>query len=263
MRTLLTLAAVLAGTANASAQATPPAPPAPPPAASGRLDSHLAAWEKQMADVSTLSAVLTRVNTDKVFKAATKSTGWAAYMKSGTGLTALNKAILELKPDGKTDVSEKLVCTGTYIYQFLPSRKEIHAHEMPRGNRGEVSDSASLGLMFGMKAAVAKERFGLSLAKEDEHYIYVDVMPRRPEDKVEFQRARLILDRRTFLPRQVWMEEPNGNEVLWDMPRMHTGVKIDPRHFDAPKPEPGWKIVPVPKAAPGAEKPRVIRPASP
>lgn len=260
MRALLTLVAVFAVTANVSAQAVPASATVP----ANRLDAHLAAWEARMAEVTTLSTELNRVDTDKVFKSATRYRGWAAYMKSGTGLTALNKAALELKPEGKTEISEKLICTGTYIYQFLPARKEIHAHEMPRGSRGEVADSASLGLMFGMKAAVAKDRFELTLAKEDAHYIYVDVKPRKSEDKTEFQRARLVLDRKTYLPRQVWLEQPNGNEVLWDMPSSAAGVKLDTRYFDAPRAEAGWKIVPVTKSAPGvAEKPRVIRPSAP
>jgi TIGR03009 family protein len=168
-----------------------------------------------------------------------------------------------LKPKGKTEVSEKVICTGTYIYQYIPTKKEIHAHEMTRDKDGKVADNASLGLMFGMKAAAAKARFGLALAKVDDHYIYVDVTPKLAEDKTEFQRARLVLDRNTYLPRQVWLEQPNGNEVLWDLPRSAAGVKLDARYFDAPRPGDGWKIVPVTKAAPGSEKPRVIRPASP
>ncbi|MGL4552619.1 MAG: TIGR03009 domain-containing protein [Gemmataceae bacterium] len=266
MRALFTLAALLAGTANVSAQ-MPPAQTAPSPAEQAELDGYLNRWEQTMAGVTTLSAVLTRVDTDQVFKAATKYEGWAAYMKSGTGLTALNKAILELKPDGKKEISEKVVCTGTYAYVYQPLKKEIQYHEMPRGKGGAVADTASLGLMFGMKASVAKERFGLTLVKVDANYIYVAVTPKKPEDRVEFLQARLVLDKNTFLPRQVWLKQPNANEVLWDMHRIASGVKIDPRHFDAPRPGDGWKVVPAPKEAPGAttaaEKPRVIRPASP
>lgn len=254
MRTLYTsLALALVAAANVSAQG--------PAAAANKLDTYLAAWEKTMAEVKTMSTTLERVDTDKVFKTATKYTGWAAYMKSGTGVSALNKAIVELKPDGKAEFSEKVICTGTYVYQYIPSKKEIHQHEMPRG-KGDVSDNASLGLMFGMKAAAAKERFALSLFKEDAHYVYVDVLPRRAEDKTEFARARLVLNKSTFLPRQVWLEQTNGNTVQWDMPSSASGVAIDARHFNTPRPPDGWKVVPAPKAAASAT-PRVIRPASP
>src|SRR5262245_982227 len=135
MRALFFLAALLAGTANVSAQTVPS------PATAATLDAHLDRWEKAMAGVTTLSTVLNRVDTDKVFKTATEYNGWAAYMKSGTGLTSLNKAILELKPKGKTEVSEKVICTGTYIYQYIPTKKEIHAHEMTRDKDGKVADN--------------------------------------------------------------------------------------------------------------------------
>src|SRR3954466_10791456 len=129
------LAVVIAATANVSAQMPPAKVPAP-----GDLDKYLARWEAKMGDVKTLSALITRIDTDKVFKTATKYTGWAAYMKSGTGATTLNKALLELKPEGKVDIAEKIIATGTYIYRYEPARKEIHSYEMPRPKAGEVGD---------------------------------------------------------------------------------------------------------------------------
>ena len=205
MPPLFSLAAVLAGTANVSAQT--PGPAAPP---TGKLDAYLASWEKTMAGVTTLSTVLIRVDTDKVFKTATKYTGWAAYMKSGTGLTALNKAILELKPEGRRTSARRSSAPAPTSTSTSPPARRSTSTRCRAARTAEVADNASLGLMFGMKAAAAKERFGLTLAKEDEHYVYVDVTPKKAEDRVEFQRARLVLDRKTFLPRQVWLEQPNG-----------------------------------------------------
>src|SRR4051812_33341636 len=116
------LAVLIAATANVSAQMPPVKVPAP-----GDLDKYLTRWEQKMGEIKTLSALITRIDTDKVFKTATKYTGWAAYMKSGTGPTTLNKALLELKPDGKAEIAEKIIATGTYIYKYEPARKEIHS----------------------------------------------------------------------------------------------------------------------------------------
>ncbi|MGL4550333.1 MAG: hypothetical protein ACRC33_04035 [Gemmataceae bacterium] len=90
-----------------------------------------------------------------------------------------------------------------------------------------------------------------SSRKDDERYIYLEVTPKNADDRAEFQRARLVLDRKTFLPRQLWVKQGNANEVLWDMPRSATGVKLDPRYFEKPIREPGWKIVPFPSDAAG------------
>ena len=63
----------------------------------------------------------------------------------------------------------------------------------------------------------------------------------------------------TFLPRQLWFEQANGNQIVWGVPRIDPKAKIDPREFDAPKPPSGWKLVPVEKP----EAPPTIRPSKP
>ncbi len=115
-----------------------------------------------------------------------------------------------------------------------------------------------MSFMFGMKAEEAKKRYVLKLALEDKWYIYVDVLPRFASDKAEFARARLVLDKNTFLPRRLWFEHANGNEITWDIPRVQAGVSIDRRVFDAPKVPKDWKLVPV--SADTNTPPRVVRP---
>ena len=109
-----------------------------------------------------------------------------------------------------------------------------------------------------MRAEEAKRRYVLNLAREDRYYIYVDVTPRFPADRADFQRARLVLNKDNFLPRQLWFEHPNGNEVTWDIPALKTGVPLDRRAFDAPRPPKDWKLVPVSRNNP---PPRVARPS--
>ncbi len=162
---------------------------------------------------------------------------------------------MELKQEGKPDFAEKIICTGTYLYKFEPPQKEIRAYELPRPTPGQVADNNFMSFMFGMKAEEAKKRYTLTLAKEDKWYIYVDVAPRFAADKNEFARARLVLNRDSFLPRQLWFEHANGNEITWDIPQLRSGVSIDRRSFDAPKPPPGWKLVPVNRATSGGFHP--------
>jgi TIGR03009 family protein len=254
---VMVLAVLLATGAGALAQTTP-APQTDTKADAAKLDDHLQKWEKKMREVQTLSASLTRLDKDKVLRQTTKLTGFAQYMKSGSGTTALNLAVLELKLDGKNDVAEKIVCTGTYLYQFAPAQKEIKAYEMPRPKPGQVADDGFLGLLFGMKAEEAKKRYALTLSKENQWYVYVDIAPRDKEDKADFARAQLVLSKDTYLPRRLWFEHANGNEVTWDIPTLKSGVTLDRRHFDAPKPPAGWKLVPVTRDT--RPQPRVARP---
>jgi len=236
---LVTAVLLLTGAA-ASAQSTPAPKSAPAPSDDRKLDGYLAKWEQKMLEVKTLNAQLTRIDKDKVFNKSTKYVGSAQYLRSGEGQSSLNLAALELKLDGKNDVAEKMICTGTYLYVFAPPQKEIRVYEIPRGKTDSFLD-----LLFGMKADEVKKKYTLTLAKEDRWYVYVDVAPKDAKDKADFSRARLVLRKDNYLPRQLWFEHSNGNEVTWDVPEVKTGVELSRKLFDAPKAPNGWKLVPV------------------
>lgn len=262
-RHLHVLALALAAGAVASAQTASttkaPARPAPTAVTAANLDKYLKSWEAEMKKVTALSAEINRADKDATFGTTSRYSGRAMYMKSGTGDNAMNLGLLELKPEGKTDIAEKVVCTGTYLYQFAPAQKEIKAYEMPRPKPGQVADDGFLGLLFGMKAEEAKRRYELKLVKEDQHYFYVEVLPRLPQDKADFQRSRLVLNKDNFLPRQLWFEQPNGDEVTWDLPRTQNGAPLDRKEFVAPQPPKDWKLVQPPPASAPDVPPRVIR----
>jgi TIGR03009 family protein len=263
---LVLMAVVLAlSAARAQGPAAPKAPP-PKPAAAAILDKHLNQWEQAMRKVTTLHAQLTRIEKDKTFGAVVKSTGFAQYMRAGTGPSTMNLALLELRREGKTEIAEKFVCTGTYLYHFAPAQKEIRAYALPKPKPGQVADDNFMSFLFGMKAEEARRRYVLEMTKEDKWYVYVNIAPRFPADRADFQRAQLVLSRDTFLPRRLWFEHANGNEITWDVPNIRTGVTLERRNFDAPRPPEGWKLVVVPRAAaapPAAPPPRVARPGSP
>jgi len=242
-RVVLTLSALLLPWGLAFSQ--PQAPPAAPPGGDQRLDAYLQKWEREMANVQTLAAQLNRVEKDPVFKSTQKYTGYAQYMKVRSGSRTDNLATLEMRPEGKPEIAEKIVITGAYLYQFQPARKEIQAIALPQPQVGGVSDDNLMSLLFGVKAAEARRRYELKLTNEDQYYIYVSITPRNQQDKADFQRARLVLNKDTFLPRQLWFEQPNGGEVTWDIPAIKSGVQLRREDFDAPKPPPDWKMLQV------------------
>ena len=158
--------------------------------------------------------------------------------------------------ENQREIAEKFVCTGTFLYQFSPAKREIHAIELPRREGGQVADDNFLTLLFGVKAAEARRRYDLKLSNEDQYYIYVDVKARNEQDKADFQRARIVLNKDTFLPRQLWFEQPNSSEVTWDIPRIESGVRLNRADFDAPTPPKDWKLIQEPRTT---VAPRAIR----
>ncbi|MBY0522507.1 MAG: TIGR03009 domain-containing protein [Gemmataceae bacterium] len=243
--------------AQPPANAQPPA--AQPPAANNpaRLDQLLNRWEQEMKNIQTLTADLNRTMLDKTYQGTDVFTGTAKYMKP-------NLAMLELQKKSNAQVFEKYICSGTFLYEWVPGNKVIRAHELPPPKAGQVGDDNFLSFLFGMKAEEAKRRYDLKLVKEDQWYVYIEVLPRFPADKVDFQKARLVLNQSNFLPRQVWFEQPNGNEITWDIPKIQSGTQIKREDFAPPATLPqGWNIIRVPRAdaaAPAGQPPRIVRP---
>lgn len=244
-------------------QAAPQTPPAQsqtsPP--NPRLDALLLNWEQQMTKIQTIVAHCTRTSVDKTFQVAEVYEGTAQYMKP-------NLASLEMRKKDKPQIFEKYICSGTFLYEYAPAEKVIRVHELPPSKPGQVAEDNFLSFLFGMRAEEAKRRYDLKLVKEDQWYVYIEILARFPADKQDFQRARLVLNSKTFLPRELWFEQPNGNEVKWDIPKLESNLELRRTDFTAPTPPPGWKLIRMPRATEGAAKsptvpPRVVRPKQP
>jgi hypothetical protein len=67
----------------------------------------------------------------------------------------------------------------------------------------------------GLPALELPELFDIEL-KEDRHYRYLTLRPRRKEDKAYFTRLRVVLQRATYRTRQLWMESADGSETTID-----------------------------------------------
>jgi TIGR03009 family protein len=249
----LTLAGLLlAASPSLAQQPTPAADPT-----QKRLDFLLGRWEQEMSNVKTLAAQCSRVTVDQTFQTTDIFEGTARYMKP-------NLAMLEMQKKGQAQVIEKYICTGTFLYEFVPQNKVIRVHEMPAPKQGQVADDSFLSFLFGMKAEEARRRYDLKLVKEDQYYVYIEILPRFPADKADFQKARLVLNNQSFLPRQLWFKQPNDNEVQWDIPKIVSGAALNRNDFTQPQTPPGWSMVRVPRSADakpqGNVPPRIVRP---
>jgi TIGR03009 family protein len=239
-------------------QQSQPAVPALDPNRS-RLDALLMQWEEKMKTLQSVSATVVREKEDKVFQSRETFEGQARYMRP-------NLALLDLRMRGRPGVFEKYIFTGTYLYEYHLGTKEVRIHELPPPKPGQVADDNFLSFLFGMKAEEAKRRYDLRLAGEDKYYVYLEVVPRFPADKADFQKAQLVLNQGSMLPRMLTFTEANGNRVKWDIPAVESGTRLDRNEFTAPTLPPGWKARRMPKVTdPQAQvdpnlPPRVVRP---
>lgn len=209
-----------------------------------KLDEVLANWEKVMTTLATLQAECRRVELDKTIGGTATYQGWAKYLKS-TVPGQPSRASLYMEKKDRPDIFEKLVFTGTFLYEYVPQQKVIRVHELPKTKDGQLANDNILGFVFGMTARAAKQRYHLTYQpppEKDKWYYYIGIQPKEAADKADFSEARLVLWNTTFLPRQFWYVQPNGNEIRWEFPKITPGVAIAPIEFGAPTPPPGWRF---------------------
>lgn len=245
--------AVVPGAVHAQ---NPPAVPVQPPA-DARLEIVLSNWEKAMLGVQSLSAEIKRTMLDKTFQTTVVFEGTAHYMRGGAGQTS--RASLELFKKNQPQTFEKFLCTGNFLYEWLPADKVIKRHELPTPKQGQLADDNFLSFMFGMKAEDAKAKFHITYVPapaNDKWYQYLRIRPKANADKADFTEARLVLMASNYLPRQLWFLKPNGDEVTWDLPRVTSPANLNPSHFAHPQLPAGWRFVPVSLQQPA---PRVLR----
>jgi TIGR03009 family protein len=262
---LLMLAGLSAPAQGTPKTAAPPATQPAPAAQPAALDLHLQRWEQKMTDLRSLSCAIKRIDKDKVADVVTNLVGTALYMKDGKGAATEHRAVLELRYERNKELAEKVIITGTHIYQFSPAAKEIKVFDLPKPKPGQVGDDNVLSFLFGMKAESAKKRYDMSLTPDkvnDPYYVYIDVKPLQQADKDEFLRARIVLNRDSYLPRQVWFEDRNGKQTTWDIdPKyLRPNVEIKRTEFDPPRlPDNTWKMVHGQKESAPASPPKPVQ----
>ncbi len=244
MRTFfITIALTLAASA-ASAQNPMPAPGKEQVLIQWR-DYVLTKWEESASKTASLEAECHHYVKDKTFGTQELYVGVVRYLKSDTKRPS--QASLELKKVENQKFVEgnfkKFICTGNFVYEYVPSLKVIRQHEIPQG---QLIDDNALSFIFGMKAKDAVTRYDISWIppadpKAQDPYHYLLVRPKLNRDKSDFVEARISILKENFMVRQLWFQQPNGTEIKWDLPRITAPAKLETAMFAAPSTPTGWK----------------------
>jgi TIGR03009 family protein len=252
------LLAVLASAVGASAQQAAPKPL--PPGTPEQLGAELARWEREMKGVNSLSADCRRTDFKRLRNDRTELNGVVKCLKVEAGGKVNKLALLELNHKDNPDLSEKYIFTGEVLYRFAPSQKTIFVHRLG----GKVADDNFLDFLFQFKADAMKKRYDMTLVfprGDDPDYVYFDLKPRLDADKAEFQRARLVLYKKNYLPAQLWFEDPEGNHHTWELRNVKANdAAVKPAEFTAPEKPKGWEVKEAREKEPES-RPRVVRPA--
>ncbi len=236
---------------NPRESADPPRPPAPvavePPG--NPAEKYLGLGAKKLKGLDSFVAQVRRTVIDKTFQTSEVYDGMVKYLKP-------DMSVLEMHKKDKPQVMEKFLRAGPLLYFYYPEEKKIVVNEMagvnalPPGFGGllrQIFAVGSLPFSFVLEAEETKKHYDCTLLKMDGWYIYIEFTPRTPASKSQFQKARLVLNKKSYLPRELWLEQPNGNEIKWDIPKIEVNVPLPREAFTKPKVPEGWKLERVPQ----------------
>jgi outer membrane lipoprotein-sorting protein len=215
-----------------------PRPEPPPPALNPeRLDEVLRRWHKAVADVEKAVVHLSMTQESSTFGETGSATAVLKYRKP-------NRILFESVPKSKSADWTRVLFTGSHVYLYLPTQKTIQAIEL-----ASAKDVAGFGIPdpsdpfpFDIKPEEARKRFDVKLAKEDQWYSYLEFVPLLDRERADVTPARVVLNKDTALPRQLWFEAPNGHTVTWDVTKIDTNVTLNEDDFRPAVPA-GWEIL--------------------
>lgn len=256
VRLLLALGIAMAGSEasnwrklTAQADTAKPTEPALDP-----LETYLRRCQEKIGALHSLSAQIRCTVVDKTFSCQEVYEGTIAYLKADTFMQDLHK-----KANPKTVV--KFIRAGNLLYEFRPTEQKILVHDIGKTRRemqtlphwlrlfcGPLFDDPLFwGFPLALRVGETKRLFQCKLVKEDQGYVYVDLNPQAPGDQTYYQRGRLVLNKATGLPLELWLEQPNGNEIKWDFLKIEDNLHVKPTFFTNPQVPPGWKLERLPR----------------
>jgi len=250
------------------APGVPPAPAVVPaaPVVDAVLMGHLRNWETVMKSAENFYAEVKVTRENKVRKSKTDLIGSIMCKKPGQARMRLEDIVVPgTKPDPFSYIA--YIATGKAVWEYSGYDKLVTETRLPEGEKSKGNMLLEF-LSGAISADEAVKRFSIKLLKEDTHYIYLELTSLTDEDKVDFSVMKMVFFRnlptmpgRAYLPRQVILMKPNGQEEeVWNFDVVGINVQgIKPEYFTPAPVEQGWKYVKqdAPRKIPGGGVPAV------
>jgi len=200
-----------------------------PKRVSPELEQLLQAWHDSSSLIQRLEGKHIRRIYDTVFSIEKRSVGQFFYESPDRGRIDIDEYTVKkgqvsqrLKSDKVTpfklqsDKPEQWICDGTQIFSINRADKQAEVFEIPEAARGENIMNGPLPFLFGMPPEMAKQRYNLTLLKSVEatpKSVQLKAVPRWQQDAANWQEAKIILDRKSFLPLHIQLKDPTGNTI--------------------------------------------------
>lgn len=184
-------------------------------------------WEKSSSRIKKLRGNHHRIILNHTYKTEMQSRGVFYYEGPDKGRMDIEPITIKEGAKSKridkktnkpydliTDRPEKWICNGKKIWEIDVKEKVATEIDVPPSNQGQNIMEGPLPFLFGMPAEMAQDRYELSFVKPlnaDRQFIWLEILPRWDMDAQNWSKARLRIDKQTFLPSAVQMVNPGGN----------------------------------------------------
>jgi len=228
--TLLSLAAPVqaqsrkAEVKGAAAKTAPATPAASIDPQGKRMEKLLNLWAQQSGRLKTLDVRIKQtVQTSEAWGGQPQQFDGRAIFKSpNLAWIDFQQVVVDENKKKKLVPNERIICTGKEVWHYLSKTQQIHIYPLGKQQRERALQEGPLPFLFNFKAEEAKQRYRMTLLKEDDKCYVIGILPNEQIDKESFSKAFIRLDSQYLLPTQVLLypvDEKSGlkNFVLSDI----------------------------------------------
>jgi hypothetical protein len=216
--------------------------PAPEKKAESRLDEVLRAWARAADARRSVAYQFTLTELDRILKRQKVSRG-QAFVQTPDRLR------VEVLDKGRLNFIVVLTGKAIHLFDFQQKTERIFSRSRDPFLGAATKPRDILNVLFGGLPVRDLPAFGVRLVKEDQWYAYLELRPRTPGERAEWKQMRIVLLKDGWWLRQVWLRQPNDNEMTFDFERARVvdNPPITPEAVRRRLP-PGWKRTRVPAA---------------
>ena len=185
-----------------------------------RLETLLGFWEKKSDSVKTYSCEFLRWEYDSVFGppnpklARQKAKGVIRYaapdkgefrvQRTGEYQAVANSKKTDPYPMKDSDHEEHWICDGASVFELDGKTKQLRQEKLPPEMKGNRIADGPLPFMFGARKEKLLARYWMRElvppnGKKGEYWF--EAQPKFKEDAANYQRIRLVLDEKDYLPK--------------------------------------------------------------
>jgi TIGR03009 family protein len=208
--------------------------PVPP-----ELEKVLQDWERNTSKFKKLTGDFAVFKYDPTFETEKRGVGKFAHEAPDKGNYELKGAEIPKGEKSKKKNSQgepyalqsespvRWVCSGKEIIRIDEKEKTFEKIPIPADAQGQNIIEGPLPFLFGMKAEQAKYRYKMTLKKQNEDEIWLEVIPRRRADVSNWIKATVIIDAKRFIPIAVQLFNPTESYTV----HKFSNVKINPKDW--------------------------------